>query len=73
VTASGAVLPFAEGHARIAGATGVVPVDIDLKAACITLAPGESLRLSLAGAAFPPLPSIRARAKAPTPQPFQRA
>ncbi|WP_232280944.1 CocE/NonD family hydrolase [Novosphingobium nitrogenifigens] len=53
VTASGAVLPFAEGHTRIAGATGVVPVDLDLKATCITLAPGESLRLSLAGAAFP--------------------
>lgn len=50
VAACGAVLPFAEGMRRMTR-PGVVAVD--LKMSRITLAAGERLRLSVAGACFP--------------------
>lgn len=52
VTPDGASRPFAEGAARSTGGRSG-PMEIDLKAACVSLLPGESLRLSLQGANFP--------------------
>lgn len=53
VMTDGTVRGFAEGACRIADAQGVVAAEIDLKGVCITLAAGECLRLSVAGASFP--------------------
>ncbi|MDB5570411.1 MAG: X-Pro dipeptidyl-peptidase family [Hyphomicrobiales bacterium] len=49
VTASGQAIPCAEGYAAIADAV----VRIPMRACCVTLQPGEALRLSLAGAFYP--------------------
>ena len=53
LAADGRVEPIAEGARRIMPGSSSSPVAIDLRAACITLAPGERLRLSVAGACYP--------------------
>lgn len=47
------VIAFAEGYRRVS-APG--PVEIPMRATCLTLQPGDALRLSIAGAAFPAFP-----------------
>jgi putative CocE/NonD family hydrolase len=53
VDAKGQSIGFAEGYRRVV-APG--PVEIPMRATCLTLHPGERLRLSIAGAAFPAFP-----------------
>jgi predicted acyl esterase len=47
----GRAVQVASGHARLDGAPGVVRVA--LRATCCTVAAGQAVRLSVAGAAFP--------------------
>jgi putative CocE/NonD family hydrolase len=49
----GVVTALAEGYRRVATPG---PVEIPMRATCLTLLPGDSLRLSVAGAAFPAFP-----------------
>jgi putative CocE/NonD family hydrolase len=53
VAADGTVHAFAEGARRVTDATGVVETSVHLHAACITIMPGEAVRLSVAAASFP--------------------
>jgi putative CocE/NonD family hydrolase len=52
----GKVIPLANGYARAPEGEGVRRVRIALQAICVTLKPGECLRLSVAGASFPAFP-----------------
>lgn len=52
VTPEGRSFALSQAHAVLAGG----PVRLRLRALCITLAPGDRLRLSLAGACFPAYP-----------------
>jgi putative CocE/NonD family hydrolase len=47
------VIAIAEGYRRV---TTPGPVDVPMRATCLTLQPGDALRLSVAGAAFPAFP-----------------
>jgi uncharacterized protein len=53
VTASGQVFALAQGYYRAKQGETTAPLTIPMGATCATLAPGEALRLSIAGAAFP--------------------
>jgi hypothetical protein len=53
IDAGGRVIGFAEGYRRVS-APG--PVEVPMRATCRTMQPGEALRLSLSGAAFPAFP-----------------
>jgi len=53
VTASGQVFQVAEGHCRVTDPDENTPVHIPMRATCVTLMPGDALRLSIAGASFP--------------------
>jgi putative CocE/NonD family hydrolase len=53
VAASGQAIGFAEGYRRVATPG---PVEVPMRATCLTLQPGERLRLSIAAAAFPSFP-----------------
>jgi putative CocE/NonD family hydrolase len=55
VTGDGRSYEIASGYRRVAASTGE-PIAVPMRATCITLAAGESLRLSLAGASFPAYP-----------------
>jgi putative CocE/NonD family hydrolase len=55
VTVEGRVLPLAEGYATVEDAS-VGDVHIPMRATCVTISPGEALRLSIAGACFPAFP-----------------
>jgi len=55
VTADGSSYEIASGYRRVAASTNE-PVAVPMRATCITLAPGEALRLSIAGASFPAYP-----------------
>jgi putative CocE/NonD family hydrolase len=50
---TGQVIGFAEGYRRVRGPG---PVDVPMRATCLTLQSGERLRLSIAAAAFPAFP-----------------
>lgn len=52
VTAGGQVMPLSDGYATVAAPTAG-PIEIPMCATCVTLAAGEALRLSVAGASFP--------------------
>jgi putative CocE/NonD family hydrolase len=52
VTLSGQVVPLTDGYATIA-APAANPIEIPMCATCVTVAVGEALRLSVAGASFP--------------------
>lgn len=52
VTAAGQVLPLAEGYATLE-ADRAMPVEIPMRATCVTVGEGEALRLSVAAASFP--------------------
>ncbi len=55
VFADGRSFEIASGYRRVpAPAAG--PIDVPMRATCVTLAPGEALRLSVAGASFPGYP-----------------
>jgi predicted acyl esterase len=47
------VIALAEGYRRVRSAG---PVRVPMRATCLTLRPGDSLRLSVAAAAFPAFP-----------------
>jgi len=53
VSASGQSVGLAEGYRRV---TAAGLVEIPMRGTCLTLQPGERLRLSIAGAAFPAFP-----------------
>ena len=55
VTTGGQVLPLTEGYANVAGAPAG-EVHIPMRATCVTIRPGEALRLSIAGACYPAFP-----------------
>jgi predicted acyl esterase len=55
VTADGSSYEIASGYRRVAASTNE-PVAVPMRATCIMLAPGEALRLSIAGASFPAYP-----------------
>jgi predicted acyl esterase len=55
VTTSGQVLPLCEGYTTIMDAAAGT-AHIPMRATCITLRPGEALRLSIAAACFPAFP-----------------
>jgi putative CocE/NonD family hydrolase len=56
ITLSGQALPLADGYRHLAKPPTNGAVDIPMRATCVTLAPGERLRLSVAGASFPAYP-----------------
>jgi putative CocE/NonD family hydrolase len=56
ITLSGQALPLTEGYRYLAKPPTGGAVDIPMRATCVTLAPGERLRLSVAGASFPAYP-----------------
>ncbi len=56
VVASGASFQLAEGYVSVPLGAPRDPVRVPLRATCATLAPGERLRLSIAGASFPAHP-----------------
>jgi len=53
IDATGRVIAVAEGYCRVS-APG--PVEVLMRATCLAIGPGESVRLSIAGAAFPAFP-----------------
>jgi uncharacterized protein len=53
VTASGQVFALAQGYCRVKQGETTAPLIIPMSATCATVGPGEALRLSIAGAAFP--------------------
>lgn len=53
VTAHGAAYTLTEGYCR---ARRAGPVTVPMRATCLTLQPGEALRLSISGASFPAFP-----------------
>lgn len=55
VTNDGHSYEIASGYRRVTAPTNE-PITVPLRATCITLAPGEALRLSIAGASFPAYP-----------------
>jgi putative CocE/NonD family hydrolase len=55
VTVAGASYEIASGYRRVAAPTRE-PIVVPMRATCVTLAPGEALRLSIAGASFPAYP-----------------
>jgi len=55
IETSGRVAPLCGGYLYLSGRPHA-PVEIDMTATCRTLAPGEALRLSLAGSDFPAHP-----------------
>jgi predicted acyl esterase len=55
VTADGQSFEIASGYRRVAAPLSE-GIEVPMRATCITLAPGEALRLSIAGASFPGYP-----------------
>jgi putative CocE/NonD family hydrolase len=55
VTVTGQVLPLADGYLHLP-ITPEGPIEIPMRATCVTLKKGECLRLSIAGASFPAYP-----------------
>jgi uncharacterized protein len=56
VTQTGQSYQIAEGYCSIADLPGTASVSVPMRATCVTLAPGERLRLSIAAASFPAYP-----------------
>jgi len=56
IGAGGQVLPIASGYRHLRRHDPAEPVTVPLRACCVTLMPGEALRLSLSAAAFPAFP-----------------
>jgi putative CocE/NonD family hydrolase len=56
VTAAGASYEIAAGYCRVDASSVHSILTVPMRATCVTLVPGEALRLSIAGAAFPAYP-----------------
>jgi uncharacterized protein len=56
VTAAGASYEIAAGYCRVDASSAHAILTVPMRATCVTLVPGEALRLSIAGAAFPAYP-----------------
>ncbi len=56
ISADGQVMTLCDGYRHVPQAEANNLVIVPMKATCITLAPGEALRLSLSAAAFPAFP-----------------
>ena len=56
VSPGGQAIPVASGYRHLRQAPPDGPVTVPLRACCVTLQPGEALRLSVAAAAFPAFP-----------------
>jgi putative CocE/NonD family hydrolase len=56
VTAAGASYEIAAGYCRVEASSAHAVLTVPMRATCVTLVPGEALRLSVAGAAFPAYP-----------------
>ena len=66
VNAAGSVIPLTDGYRCVAPGEAARSLDIPMQGICVTLQPGESLRLSIAGAAFPAYPVNPGTAEDPT-------
>lgn len=66
VSASGSVIPLTDGYRCVTPGEAANALDIPMQGICVTLQPGESLRLSIAGAAFPAYPVNPGTAEDPT-------
>ena len=57
VAPNGGAMTLAQGYRLVKAGTNLNnPIDISLRATCVTIKPGERLRLSIAGACFPAYP-----------------
>ncbi|AWK88829.1 CocE/NonD family hydrolase [Azospirillum thermophilum] len=56
VKPDGRVLPLTHGYARVEPGAQTRPLVLPMRAVCATLAPGEALRVSIAGSCFPAYP-----------------
>jgi putative CocE/NonD family hydrolase len=56
VTAAGASYEIAAGYCRVDASSARAILTVPMRATCVTIVPGEALRLSVAGAAFPAYP-----------------
>ncbi len=56
VSPDGRSFEVAAGYRRVVDAGTADAIDVPMRATCVTLAPGEALRLSIAGASFPAYP-----------------
>jgi putative CocE/NonD family hydrolase len=72
VTTAGQVVPLADGFCSVT-APPSGPVTVPMRATCVTLAPGEALRLSVAGASFPAFPVNPGTGTAPATTPTAQA
>jgi uncharacterized protein len=66
VTAAGTALTLTQGYRHLAAGALPGPVIVPMRATCTSLAPGESLRLSIAAACFPAYPVNPGTGRAPT-------
>jgi putative CocE/NonD family hydrolase len=56
VAANGQAIPLADGYRTLRAHDATKSVHVPMRATCITVQPGEALRLSISGAAFPAFP-----------------
>ena len=67
VLPNGTAIPLAQGYRLIKAGTNLnEAIEIPLRATCVTIRPGERLRLSIAGACFPAYPVNPGTGKNPT-------
>lgn len=66
VSAAGSVIQLTDGYRCVKHGEAASTLDVPMQGICVTLQPGESLRLSIAGAAFPAYPVNPATGEAST-------
>ena len=73
VLPNGTAIPLAQGYRLIKAGTNLnEAIEIPLRATCVTIRPGERLRLSIAGACFPAYPVNPGTGKIRPPHPPPR-
>jgi hypothetical protein len=74
VTPDGRAMTLTQGYRRVkCGADLDLPITVPMRAICITLSPGQRLRLSVAGASFPAYPVNPGTGSDPTSTPAAEA
>lgn len=69
VTADGRAYEIAAGYRRVVAVLELDAVTIPMRATCVTVQPGEALRLAVAGASFPAYPVNPGTGQDPTATP----
>lgn len=69
VTADGRAYEIAAGYRRVVAVSELDAVTIPMRATCVTVQPGEALRLAVAGASFPAYPVNPGTGQDPTATP----